>query len=243
MRFIAGQWGGYPTLNPGTLRMSRNRPVDLQAHKKLADSSHGGAEEEFEVVGGLGVLPDGGLDGFLRDGAGITEVDQGGEGIVASGTVVWPPGCDGDGYGEVVELVFEFKHDALGGFLADAGDAGEGGVVAGTNGGDEAIGVDAAQDRDGELGADAADGEELLEEPFLLSFGEAEEGNLVFADVSMDVQGGFCAFAGERGEGGDADGDVVAHAGALDDGLVRSFGEETSAKVSNHAWLIVACGD
>ena len=90
--------------------------------------------------------------------------------------------------GEVVELVLEFEDDALGGLLADAGDAGEGGVVAGTNGSDETVGTDAAQDCDGELGADAADGEEFFEEAFLLSLGEAEERDLVFADVGVNVQ-------------------------------------------------------
>ena len=103
-------------------------------------------------------------------------------------------------------------------------------------------GVDAAEDGDGELGADAADGEELFEEAFLLGFGEAEEGDLVFADVGVDVQGGFGAFVGKRGEGGDADGDVVAHASAFYDGLVRGFGEEASAEVGDHALVIVACG-
>ena len=67
-----------------------------------ADGSHGGSEEEFEVVGGFGVLLDGGLDGFLRDGAGIAEVDQRGEGVVAGGSVVRASGCGGDSYGEIV---------------------------------------------------------------------------------------------------------------------------------------------
>ena len=96
-------------------------------------------------------------------------------------------------------------------------------MVAGTDGGDEAVGADAAQDCDSELGADAADGQEFFEETFFLRFGEAEEGDLVFADVSMDVQIDFASFAGKRGEGSYADGDVVSHAGALDDGLVRGF--------------------
>ena len=65
----------------------------------LADGGHGGAEEKFEVAGGFGVLFDGGLDGFLRDGTGVAEVDQGGEGVIACGTVVWASGCDRDGYG------------------------------------------------------------------------------------------------------------------------------------------------
>jgi len=151
-------------------------------------------------------------------------------------------GGGGEGGGEVVELVFEFEDDALGGFFSDAGDAGEGGVVAGTDGGDEAVGADAAEDGDGELGADAGDGEEFFEEAFLPGLGETEEGELVFADVGVDVEGGFGTFGGEGGEGGDADGYVVANAGALEDGLVRGFREEASAEVGNHALVIVAGG-
>jgi len=108
-------------------------------------------------------------------------------------------------------------------------------VVAGADGGDETVRVDAAEDRDGELGADAADGKELFEEAFFLCLGEAEEGDLVFADVGMDVQRDFCTLVGKCGEGGDADSDVVAHASALDDGLVGGFREEASAEVGDHA--------
>ena len=89
-------------------------------------------------MGGVRVFFDGGFDGLLGDGAGVAEVDQGGEGVVAGGAVVGATGGGGDGYGEVVEFVFEFEDYALGGFFADAGDAGEGGVVAGADGGDEA---------------------------------------------------------------------------------------------------------
>ena len=236
--------GGDPTQNPGTLRMSAEIARWISRHtKKLADGGHSGTEEKFEVLGGLGVLRDGSLDGFLRDGPWVAKIHEGGEGVIAGGAMMWAAGCGGDGYGEVVEFVLQFEDDPFGGFLADAGDAGEGGVVAGTNSGDEAIGADAAQDGDGELGADAADGEELLKEALFLSLGEAEEGDLVFANVGVDVQRGFGALAGKRREGGDADRNVVTHASALDDGLVRGLSEETSAEVSNHAWLIVACWD
>jgi hypothetical protein len=213
----------------------------LRLQTRLPDGRHGGAEKSLEVLGGLGGLLDRGFDRLLGDRARIAEVDEGGEGVVAGGAVVGSGGGGGgDGYGEVVELVFEFEDDALGGLLADAGDAGEGGVIAGADGGDEAAGVDAAENGDGELGADAGDGEEFFEEAFLLGLGESEEGDLVFADVGVDVQCCFDAFAWECGEGGYADGDVVAYAGALDDGLIRSFGEETSAEMSDHAGLIVA---
>jgi len=180
-------------------------------------------------VSGGGVFDDGGFDGLLGDGARVAEVDESGEGVVAGGAVVRATCGGGNGYGEVVEFVFEFEDDALSGLFADAGDASGGGVVAGADGGDESAGVDAAEDRDGELRADAGDGEELFEETFFLGLGEAEEGDLVFADVGVDVERGFGVFAGECGEGSDADGDVIADAGALDDGLVRGFGEETSA--------------
>lgn len=201
----------------------------------LTDGGHGGAEEAFEVVGGSGIFGDGGFDGFLGDGAGVAEVDKGGEGIVAGGAVMRASRGGGDGDGEVVELVFELEDNSLGGLFADAWDAGEGGVVAGADGGDQAAAVDAAEDGDGQLWADAGDGEELFEETLLLSFGEAEERDLVFTDVGVDVQSRFCAFVGKSGEGSDADGDVVAHTSTLEDGLIGSFCEEASAEVSDHA--------
>ena len=43
---------------------------------------------------------------------------------------------------------------------------------------------------------------------------EAEEGDLVFADVGVNVERGFGVLGGEVGEGGDGDGDVVADAGS-----------------------------
>ncbi len=148
----------------------------------------------------------------------------------------------GDGSGEVVEFVFQFEDDSFGGFFADAGDLGECGVVAGADGVDETRGVDATKDRDGQLGADAGDGEEFFEETLLLRLGEAVEGKLVFADMSVDVERHICALVGERGERGYADGDVVADACTLDHYLIGGFGEEASAEVGDHASGIVACG-
>ena len=102
----------------------------------------------------------------MGDGARVAEVDEGREGVVSGGTLVWASGGGGDGYGEVVEFVFEFEDDALCGLLADAGDAGKGGVVAGSDGGDETAGVDAAENCDAELGADAADGRSFSKRRF-----------------------------------------------------------------------------
>ena len=107
-------------------------------------------------------------------------------------------------------------------------------MIAGADGGDEAGGVDAAEDRDGEFGADAGDGEELFEEALFGELGEAEEGELVFADVGVDVEAGLGALAGQGGVGGDGDGDVVADAGALDGDLVGGLCEEGAAEVGDH---------
>jgi hypothetical protein len=213
----------------------------MAARGSLADGGEGGAEEGVEgggvgIFGEVRVAGEGGFEGALGDGAGVAEVDEGGEGVFADGAEARGVGRGGrgGGGGEVVELVLEFEDDALGGFFADAGDAGESGVVAGADGGDEAGGVDAGEDGDGELGADAGDGEELFEEAFFGELDEAEEGDLVFADVGVDVEAGFGAHGREGGVGGDGDDDVIADAGALDRDLVGGFGEDRSAEVGDH---------
>ena len=104
----------------------------------------------------------------------------------------------------------------------------------GADGGDEAVGVDAGKDGDGEPGADAGDGEETLEEALFVEVVETVEGELIFGDLGEDVEFGFGALARESGKGGDGDGDVVAYAGALEQGLRGGFGEEGAAEVGDH---------
>jgi len=121
--------------------------------------------------------------------AGVAQVDQRRKGVVGCGTELRSSGCGGEiRDGKVVERVLEFEDDALSGLFADAWDLGEGGMVAATDRGDEAVGGDSAQYSDGELGADAGDGEQALEEALLLCGGKAEESDLVFADVSVDEE-------------------------------------------------------
>ena len=141
--------------------------------------------------------------------------------------------CWSDGH--VVELVLKFKDHTLGRLLADAGDAGKGGVVRGADSRDQTGGVDTAEHGDRQLGADSGDGQQLLEHPLLLRLREAEEGDLVFAHMGVDVQARLGALGRERGERGDADGGLVADAGALDDGLVGRLREQTATQKSNHS--------
>ena len=79
-RFLKFIFGG----KEGGSRVARMPTHAMRPHEwgtrllpPLTDGGHGGAEEGFEVVGGFGVLGDGGFDGLLGDGAGIAEVDQG----------------------------------------------------------------------------------------------------------------------------------------------------------------------
>ena len=205
----------------------------------LADNFEGTAEEAVEVGGQGFVFGYGLLDGFFCGGALVAEVGESGEDVVYCCAL--NGGLD-RGYGEVVELVFEFDDEALGELFANAGDADELGVVLAANGLDGALGGEAAEYLDGQFGADAADGDEALEEALFLAIEEAEEGDLVFADLGMDVEGGFCADAGEGGEGGDGDDDVVAYAGGFDDGLAGFFEDELAAEVSDHSCLLASVG-
>ena len=63
---------------------------------------------------------------------------------------------------------------------------------------------------------------------------KAEERDLILADLGVDVQRGLRAHRGQRREGWHRDGDVVAHAGGLDDGLAGLLVNELSAQVSDH---------
>jgi hypothetical protein len=201
----------------------------------LPDGRERGAKEDVEVVAEGFVFGDSGFDGFLRGGTLVAEVDEGGEDVFCRGA---SGGYGGRGGGEVFELVFELDDEALGKFFADAGNAGERGVVLRAEGGDEAVGGKAALDGDGELGADARDGDKAFKDALVVAVEEAVEGEGVFADLGVDVERDFGAFDGERGVGGDADRDIVADASGFDDGLLRLLGEETSTEVRDHAGIL-----
>jgi hypothetical protein len=62
-------------------------------------------------------------------------------------------------------------------------------VVLAADGLDRPLRGKSAQNRDGQLGADARDGNQPLEKPFFLAVEKAEEGNLVLGDLGVDVQG------------------------------------------------------
>ena len=101
-----------------------------------------------------------------------------------------------------------------------------------------ALGREPAEHLDGQLGADAADRDEPLEEPLLFAVEKAEQGNLVVAHLGVNVQRRLGAYRGQCRKGGHGDGDVVADAGSLDDGLAGLFEDELAAQVSDHGALL-----
>ena len=122
------------------------------------------------------------------------------------------------------EFVAEFEDHALGGLFADAGNASDAGDVVVADGSDHFVGGHAAEDGDGELWTDAAYCDQLFEELFFGGTEESVERDLIFADVSVDVQGDLAAEAGQVRECWNGDGDVVAYAGGFDYGLVGMLG-------------------
>ena len=178
------------------------------------------------------------VEGFFGGDARVAEIFQGGEDVFSDRTGGSGNRGDGSAGGQRFELVFQLEGDTLGSFFADAGDAGEGGVVGGADGGDEAFGLESAEDGEGEAGADAADGEQFFEEAFFVERGESVEGKLVFADVGVDVEGGFVAEVGEGGEGGDGDGGFVTDSGAVEDDAAGGFFEDGAAEAGDHGAIV-----
>ena len=69
---------------------------------------------------------------------------------------------------------------------------------------------------------------------FLVLRQEAVERQRIFAHVGMDAQAHLGAGLGQVREGGNRDGDVVAHAARFDDGLVGMLLQQHAAQQSNH---------
>ena len=90
------------------------------------------------------------------------------------------------------------------------------------------------------FGANSAYRYQLLEELFFSRPQKSIECDLIFAHMSVDVQRDFAAESRQVGKCWNADGDVVADAASFNHGLVGMLGQQSSAKVRNHAADIVA---
>ena len=110
------------------------------------------------------------------------------------------------------QFVAQFQDQALGGLEAEAGDADQGLGVLGGDGAGERVGVHRREDGQGDLGADPRHAEEQFKDLLVAGAGEAEQGDLLGADVGVDVQKRRLALRRQGVERGDGDGDLVADA-------------------------------
>src|SRR4051812_9278008 len=146
--------------------------------------------------------------------------------------------CGGDA--KAFELVAQLEHHALCSLLADTRDLSEGSNIIAADGCDHLLRLHAAQYGDRELGTDSADGDEPLEQFFFLRTKEAVKRERIFADVRVNVQRDFAAGVGELGKSWDGNGDLVADAINVYNGMAWPLGEDASAQVSDHGWFILA---
>ena len=84
------------------------------------------------------------------------------------------------------------------------------------------------------LRADAADGNQLLEQRFVAGIDEAEQQERVFTDMGMNVEFYRLALFGERRKGRYGDGHFVSDAVDVDDDGVGVLFEKRAAEMSNH---------
>lgn len=188
------------TLNVESARRADSTTADATTEgRRSGQAFEGLADEVFAGGGGAEGFGDGahslvGFDLF------VTERDQGEDGVV--------DGCIGGGGGVVgagrlpcggdTDFVFELHHDALGGFLSDAGDFRDGRDVRRHHGSLESGDIHAAEDGEGEFRADAGDvGDEEPEEVALGGGGEAKEDVGIFADLEMGEKADTASGLGE----------------------------------------------
>ena len=196
------------------------------------EGAEGAADQGFRGGRGIGVehVAEGfaGIDLFVAEGEEGQFGVGGGGGDLACGGVL--PGV-GD-----ADFVLQFEDDAFGGFFSEAADAGEFGDIAVDHAGLEAGDWHAAEDGEGDGGADAADAVDQHEEEvaFFLG-GEAVERVGAFADVEVGAEVDVDAFRGvEVVEGGEGDHDFVAHAVDIDDESVGVGFDDGAADSCDH---------
>src|SRR5690606_12208854 len=143
------------------------------------------------------------------------------------------PGPAGDGLGAVAKL----HHDALRGLLADAGDPGERGHVAGLHKAGELLHAGAGEDGQRDLGADAAHPLHVAEQAPLGLAGEAVQRHRVFLLRVVREQGDLLPEHGQRVEGAHGRFQFVTDPAHVHHQPRRRLVRERSPQASDHRRL------
>src|ERR1035441_2490292 len=201
----------------------------------LSDYLESSAEEQIEVACEGLVFGNRLLDRLLRCRPLIAEIHQSRKHVIHSRAMNRRL-CGGDR--KIVELIFKFNHQPLSQLFAHARYAGQLSMILSANGLDRPLRREPAEHFDRELGTHTADRDQPPKQPLLFAIEKAEQGDLIFADLGVDVKRYFCAHHRQRCEGGHGDRDVVSHPGSLDDGLAGLLVDQLAAQMSNHCALL-----
>lgn len=196
------------------------------------EAAEGAADEGFG--GGGGFFVEDGADGFAGIDLFVAEGDEGEFGIGGLGGDLAGRGVL-PGVGDA-DFVFEFQDDAFGGFFSDAFGFGKQCRVARDDRGFEHVHGHAAEDGDGDGGADPGDAVDQEEEniPLLLG-GETEERVGVFSDVEVGSEIDRRALGRvELVESGNRDDGLVADPVAVHDQPVRVGFDDVSSESRDH---------
>jgi hypothetical protein len=146
----------------------------------------------------------------------------------------WTEAGGGGAEGQSPHLVLELVDDALGELGADSGGAGDHGVVAARHGAVEIVAGKGRQDGEGDPGPDALDGDQQPEPVALVARGEADQADVVLADLHDGVEDDLAAGRAERGERPRRGEDEIAHAVDVDDRMVGGEAVEEASKLGDH---------
>ncbi len=124
--------------------------------------------------------------------------------------------------------------DSLGELGADPGRAGDHGVVAARHGAMEVVAGQGREDGEGDPGADALDRGQEPEPVALLARGEADQADVVLADLHHRVEDDLAADRAERGKGPGRGEDEVADSVHVDHRMVGGEAVEEAAELGDH---------
>src|SRR5258705_2695817 len=135
------------------------------------------------------------------------------------------------------ELALQLEQEALGGFLADAGDSHQASRFLRGDRRDELRHAHSGEYRERDAGPDARDFQQLAERAPLRISAEAIEQMRIFAHDQMREQGHVLPGHGQVVEGAHRHLDFVADSGRLDQDLGRIFFEEHARQPADHTSL------
>lgn len=206
----------------------------LPASRVLSDEFKRAAKQPFETRVSAKTLRFG--ERCLGGRRCAAEIDQGGEYV----GLVWREGRGGHGRPgrdsalESLQLLFQFEHHALRGFLAHSRDADKARGVAGANRNHQIRCGHPAENGHRKFRADAADGDEAFKKALLVSRHKAVEHDRVFPDGGVDVHACLLFEFGKSREAGDRNRESVPHPTTLEDHFVRVLFDESSTEMRNH---------